>query len=87
MFKVKFLRSAYKDLTKMDKFEARRVSVFLKNNLEGCLEPRYIGKAIQYLEPKNWRYSVGKIRVLCEIDDKNKIIYIHAIVHRKNAYK
>jgi mRNA interferase RelE/StbE len=51
-------------------------------------EPRYgnnIKKLFNY-NPETWRYRLGKYRLFYVIDEKDKIIYLISIDHRKDAY-
>ena len=86
MFNLIILDEALKDLKKMDPFEARKILVYMRHNLDQISDPTSIGKALVDLDPKNWRYRVGKLRILCEIDYNKKIIYVHAVINRSKAY-
>lgn len=85
MYQVKIEPAAIKDLKKMDRFEARKVTVYLQK-LKHMDNPRSLGKPLIKMDPQNWRYRVGKIRILCEIDDPGKTIYVLAVAHRKHSY-
>ncbi len=85
MYQIRIEPAAIKDLKKMDRFEAKKVTVYLQK-LNHIDNPRVNGKALVNMEPDNWRYRVGKIRVLCQIDDSAKIIYVPAVTHRKRSY-
>ena len=53
------------------------------------LEP-FLGKNIKKLReyvPDTWRYRIGKFRIFYTLDQEEKIIYILAIDHRKDAYR
>lgn len=86
MYLVKIEPEAIKDLKKMDNFMAKRVTNYLQKNIQNIVDPRSVGKALSNMDPINWRYRVGKIRILCEIDDCNNIIYVVAVAHRRESY-
>jgi mRNA interferase RelE/StbE len=83
MYQIKLDRRVEKELDKIpnkifDKI--KKVIRSLKNN------PRPLGvKKLTNLE--HWRIRVGEYRILYEIDDKDKVITIFKIKHRKEAYK
>ena len=85
MYQIRIEPAAINDLKKMDRFEAKKFTVYLQK-LNHIDNPRVNGKALVNMEPDNWRYRVGKIRVLCQIDDSAKIIYVLALPHRKRSY-
>jgi mRNA interferase RelE/StbE len=43
-------------------------------------------KKLRDFSPETWRYRIGNYRLFYEIDDNEKIIYITALVMRKDAY-
>lgn len=50
------------------------------------VEPRPIG--VQKLSTQEgYRIRSGKYRILFEIDDESKIVFIYKINHRKDVYK
>lgn len=34
-----------------------------------------------------WRYRVGDYRIICDISDNDKIIYVVKIAHRSRVYE
>ncbi|MFZ1320290.1 MAG: type II toxin-antitoxin system RelE/ParE family toxin [Ignavibacteria bacterium] len=42
-------------------------------------------KLISY-RPNTWRYRIGKFRMFFVIDEKEKIVSLLTIEHRKDAY-
>ncbi len=87
MYIVKLEPEAIKDLSKLDKFIAKRITAYLLKNVHKQDDPRLFGKALINRNPQNWRYRIGKIRVLCEIDDQAKIVYVVAVAYRKESYE
>jgi len=52
-------------------------------------EPHY-GMNIKKLkdwQPKTWRYRIGDYRFFYEIDEEEKVVYLIAAYHRKEAYR
>ena len=51
-------------------------------------QPR-LGKNIRKLKeysPETWRYRIGEYRFFYQIDEKEKIVFMIAAEHRKQAY-
>ena len=68
---------------------------FIKKKLTSYVYPQiklepFLGKNIKKLReyvPDTWRYRIGKFRIFYTLDQEEKIIYILAIDHRKDAYR
>ncbi len=44
-------------------------------------------KRLKGYEPPTWRYRIGDWRFFYEIDEKNKIVFMLAVEHRREAYR
>ena len=44
-------------------------------------------KRLKGWEPATWRYRIGEWRFFYEIDEKNKIVLLLAMEHRRDAYR
>lgn len=77
---------AAKTITQMDKPIRNRITGFLKQ-LEVLDNPRIQGKALTGKYSGLWRYRVGDYRLICQIKDKEIIILVLDIGHRKAIYK
>ncbi|MGH9363997.1 MAG: type II toxin-antitoxin system RelE family toxin [Thermoanaerobaculia bacterium] len=51
--------------------------------------PRQVPSAarLRDWEPPTWRIRIGSWRIFYEIDDTNRIVFLIAAGHRKEAYK
>lgn len=49
--------------------------------------PRSSGKALQGEFKGLWRYRIGDYRVICQIKDKELVILVIDLAHRKDIYK
>ncbi|MBQ9690853.1 MAG: type II toxin-antitoxin system RelE/ParE family toxin [Eggerthellaceae bacterium] len=85
-YHVTYSKHAFKQLQKMDKFDARLITSWIRKNLEGCADPRIHGKALAGNLGDLWRYRVGNYRILATISDTQITIHIAEIGHRKNIY-
>ncbi len=85
-FHVEFTDQAKKQLKKMDKHTASLIVGWIRKNLEGCSNPRIIGKGLVANRSGQWRYRVGDYRLIAEIQDEKIIILIVSIGHRREIY-
>lgn len=85
-YRVFFSKNAVKDLNKLDKNISTIILKWINKNLEGIEDPRVIGKALIGNHSKEWRYRIGKYRLLCTIEDERLIIEVIKVGLRKNVY-
>lgn len=86
-YKVEFTARARKQLKKMDRFDARIIATWIKDNLEGCTNPRAFGKGLTANRSGEWRYRVGAYRILALINDGTITIEVLSIGHRREIYR
>jgi mRNA interferase RelE/StbE len=75
---------AEKDLKKLDPALFKLVVAEIKN-LAGNPHPHNSKKITG--STNDWRLRVGDYRVLYEIDNKNRIVKIMRVKHRRDAYR
>ncbi len=85
-YSVVFSTRAKKNLKKLDKHIAKQITAWLRENLEGCEDPRAHGKALTANRSGQWRYRVGDYRILAEIQDDTVLILLLDIGHRREIY-
>jgi len=85
-YRVELTARARKQLNKMDRFDARILATWIKNNLDGCLEPRAFGKGLTANRSGEWRYRVGSYRILALIHDDVVTIEVFSIGRRDKVY-
>jgi mRNA interferase RelE/StbE len=83
-YQVVFTKKADKQLLKLDMITQRLIVAYINKHLEGCEDPRAIGKGLTGEHAGKWRYRVGDCRLLAQIEDKEIIIYILKIGHRRD---
>lgn len=79
--------TAKRNLAKLDKPEARRVTRFLRERVGPLENPRTLGKPLTGRLGTFWRYRVGDYRIICDIRDKELIILVIRIGNRKDIYQ
>lgn len=85
-WRVVFSELALKSLKKMDRNTASLILGFVEKKLEGCTDPRALGKALTAEHKGKWRYRIGDYRLLCLLDDDKVIVTVIAVGHRSDIY-
>ncbi|GAA0217375.1 type II toxin-antitoxin system RelE family toxin [Corynebacterium riegelii] len=67
-YRVELTARAPKQLKKMDRFDAKILATWIKNNLDGCADPRAFGKGLTANRAGEWRYRVGSYRILITLN-------------------
>ena len=85
MFRVILSDQARKQLKKMDRHVSSLILGWIRKNLEGCDNPRSLGKALTADKAGAWRYRVGDYRIICEIHDYEVVILVLSVGHRREV--
>ncbi|PHP53234.1 type II toxin-antitoxin system RelE family toxin [Actinomyces ruminis] len=85
-YRVELTTRARKQLKKMDRFDARILATWIKNNIDGCADPRAFGKGLTANRSGEWRYRVGSYRILALIHDDIVTIEVFSIGRRDKVY-
>ena len=83
--KVVFSDKAKKFFLKLDTPIQKQIQKFILK-LEGMSDPRASGKMLVGNLLGFWRYRVGDYRLLCRIVDKELVITVVEVGHRKEGY-
>lgn len=83
--KIFLSKAAQKQVAKLDKPIQKRIVEYLEG-IEKLDNPRSEGKALTGNLAGKWRYRVGDYRIICEIIDKELIISVIQVGHRKEVY-
>ena len=83
--KVVFSDKAKKFFLKLDTPIQKQIQKFILK-LEGMSDPRASGKMLVGNLLGFWRYRVGDYRLLCRIVDKELVIIVVEVGHRKEVY-
>ena len=85
---INFSKHVDKELTKIDNKITKRILRFLRDRVAILEDPRSIGESLSGSKLGNfWKYRVGDYRIICSIEDKEIIIFVVSIGHRKAIYK
>ena len=86
MYEVYISREAEKYYKKLDKRSKVRINNSISSISKGPLSGVHIKKLWGELEGK-YRYAIGRLRIVYEVDTKNKVVKIKAIRSRGDVYK
>lgn len=85
-WRVELDRQAEKDLDRIDRQEARRILVYLRERVAGLDDPRGIGEALKGPLGGLWKYRVGAYRIIADIRDEEILVLVLRIGHRSKVY-
>lgn len=85
-YSIIFSERALKQLKKLDKHIAALIIGWLEKNIEGSENPRVHGKGLVENKSGQWRYRIGDYRVICEIIDREVIVLVLGVDHRRDIY-
>lgn len=86
IWKVEWDERARKELRKLDPQTQKKILGYVRKHLCKSLNPRRLGKNLSYDKEGLWRYRIGDYRIISKINDKEIIILVLAVGHRKNIY-
>ena len=83
----RFDERALKELKKLGKPAQKEILAYLDERIAGKDNPRRFGKALHADLTGLWRYRVGDYRILCQIKDRELLVLVISVGHRKNVYE
>ena len=88
VWQIEVSDAARKQLSKMGRVEAKRITAFLRQRIAGLDDPRQLGEALQGTRFAGlWRYRVGDYRILVEIRDEVVTVIVIGVGHRGEVYR
>jgi mRNA interferase RelE/StbE len=87
-WRIELSGKAAKQLAKLDKVTATRITTFLRQRLATLADPRSTGEALT--GPTlgvYWRYRVGDYRIICDIQDGRLCVLVIEIGNRREVYR
>ena len=87
-WKVEIEAEAVKELRKLDREAARRITKFLYDRLATRDDPRSIGESLKGSRLGDlWKYRVGDFRIIASIDDARLLVLVVRVGNRKDVYR
>ena len=88
VWRIELDDGAKKDLAKLDKQLARRITAFLRERVAVLDDPRSIGEALRGSKlGEFWKYRVGDYRIISHIEDGALRILVVKIGNRGEVYR
>ena len=84
-YKVIYSDTARKNIERLDRPLQKRILTFV-DRIEESTNPRFSGKALKGND-NEWRYRVGDYRLVCEIKDRELIVWMIRVGHRREVYR
>ena len=87
-WRIEIAAAAEKDLAKLDKQAARRITKFLCEKVSTLRDPHSIGAALQGKRfGEFWKYRVDDYRIISKIQDDILLILVVLVGHRGKVYR
>lgn len=86
-YSLYYTKEAKKALKKLDKPVLVMIKAWVEKNLVNTAEPRKYGKPLKGKFSGYWRYRVGNYRLITEIRNRELIIILVDLGHRKDVYR
>lgn len=88
VWRIEFDAGATKELGKLDKPVAKRITAFLKERVLASGDPRSLGEALKGSTLGDfWKYRVGDYRIICAIEDDRLCVLVVRIGNRREVYR
>ena len=87
-WRIRFERSAERDLDKLGKPASDRILKFLFGRVAILEDARSIGEALNGPRfGQFWKYRVGDYRIVARIDDQAVTVLVFQVGHRRDIYR
>lgn len=87
-WKIELSAQVDRELGKLDPQQTKRILKFLRDRVARLENPRSIGQALHGSElGEFWKYRVGDYRLICKIEDKELLILVLRVGHRREIYR
>lgn len=87
-WQIEFGDAAKKDLTKLDRPVAKRITTFLRERVSGVNDPRSVGEALKGSRlGEFWKYRVGDYRIICHLEDSQLRVLVVRVGNRREVYR
>ena len=83
----RFDERALKELKKLGQPAQAEILRYLDERVAGKADPRRFGKSLKADLAGLWRYRVGDYRILCLVKDRELLVLVVSVGHRKDVYR
>lgn len=85
VYKIEFKESAKKSFAKLEKNVQKRIFEFLDKKVRH--DPTIYREPLHGDKKGLWKYRIGDYRIVCQINNKQLLVLVVAIGHRREIYK
>lgn len=85
-WKIKYAEVAAKQMKKLDKAISKQIDDYLNKRVAKLADPTTLGKSLLHNKSGLWRYRIENYRVICQIQNKELVVLVLRLGHRKNVY-
>ncbi len=82
----RFDERALKELKKLGHPAQQDIVAYLDERVASDADPRRFGKGLKADLSGLWRYRVGDYRIVCQIKDRELVVLVLAVGHRREIY-
>ena len=75
-----------KDLKAIDRAIQREILADMDTRIATDQDPRRFGKPLRHELRGLWRYRVRDYRIICQIREQSRVVFVVTIKHRSVAY-
>lgn len=87
-WRIEFDDAAKRDLAKLDRQTAKRLTAFLRERVAKLDDPRSIGEALTGTRLGSlWKYRGGDYRIIASIEDSALRIFVVRVGNRREVYR
>lgn len=86
VWRVEFDPDAARELRKLGHEPRRAIQAYLRNRIATADDPRRFGHALTGDLKGLWRYRVGDYRIVADIRDREILVMVVTIGHRRDVY-
>jgi len=76
-----------KDLKAIDRGIQREILDYMDARIAGHGDPRRFGKSLRHEFRGLWRYRVRDYRIICDVQDHRRVVFVLTIKHRSTSYE
>ena len=85
---IRITEEATKQSRKLEPNANKQIHDYLRNRVAPLHDPRLLGKPLRFsTHPNRWRYRVATYRILCEIREKELLVLVIKVGHRRSVYR
>lgn len=84
---IKYSEIAAKQMKKLEKSISNQIDNYLTQRVAKSKDPSLLGKPLLHDKSGLWRYRVNDHRIICKMENKELIVLVLRVAHRKEVYK